>query len=283
MTLHVGNIAPTASPVVVTTVPGTPVDLMIPAADADGDALTFTIGTPPETGTVTGTGPSFTYTPTAGFAGTDVFTVIVSDGIDSVTVLAAIIVANECPVADPAEATTPAGQPLALEVDATDPDGDTLEYSISSGPAHGTLTGTGPSFTYTPAFGFVGDDTFVYNVVDPYGAYAEATVTVHVVQAATELVASPALLVVQVLKLKLGPMTATLTSRGVPVPGQTITFSAGSATLCTAATNASGVASCSATITGLLATVLNLGYTARYAGIPAYAPSSASGALLGPS
>ena len=69
--------------------------------------------------------------------------------------------------------------------------------------------------------------------------------------------------------------TARLTRRdnGAPIAGQTITFTAGRI-FCAATTDANGVAECGLTLNGIL------GYTATYAGNPAYLPSSGSGGLL---
>jgi hypothetical protein len=57
--------------------------------------------------------------------------------------------------------------------------------------------------------------------------------------------------------------TLTDTRYGRPVPGRTVTFTAGSRTLCAGVTNANGVASCGGLSEGLAAL---LGYSAAYAG-----------------
>ena len=68
---------------------------------------------------------------------------------------------------------------------------------------------------------------------------------------------------------------------GAPIPGQTITFTAGTALLCTATTDANGVAFCpSYPIPAIVQILLNLGYTASYAGTPAWAPATAKGNLI---
>jgi hypothetical protein len=63
-----------------------------------------------------------------------------------------------------------------------------------------------------------------------------------------------------------------------PIADRTVTFKVGSSTLCSAKTNASGVASC--TVLGLL---IDLGgrarYAAAFAGDADYLPSSGSGNL----
>jgi large repetitive protein len=60
--------------------PPFPLTLTLAADDADGDPLTFTIVTPPQQGTLSGTGPHLVYTPAADFEGTDTLTFIADDG-----------------------------------------------------------------------------------------------------------------------------------------------------------------------------------------------------------
>ncbi|WP_218150855.1 hypothetical protein [Actinokineospora terrae] len=73
--------------------------------------------------------------------------------------------------------------------------------------------------------------------------------------------------------------TETGTITGHPVPGQTITFTVGSTTVCTAATNASGVATCHGPCPVLVA-LLAGHYTATFAGSATLAPATARGNLI---
>ena len=74
--------------------------------------------------------------------------------------------------------------------------------------------------------------------------------------------------------------TLTHARTGAPVAGRRIVFSAGGSPVCSATTDAAGVARCSGLL-ALLGTVLGLGYDARFAGEPRFATASAHGALLG--
>jgi hypothetical protein len=58
----------------------TPVPIMLTGSDPDGDPLTYAIVTPPSHGTLSGTAPNLTYTPTAGYTGPDSFAFTVNDG-----------------------------------------------------------------------------------------------------------------------------------------------------------------------------------------------------------
>src|SRR5918996_4193454 len=87
---------------------------------------------------------------------------------------------NEPPVADDRSLTTPEDTPLAFELTGSDPEGGPLTYAVASQPAHGTLSGTAPSLTYTPAADFTGTDSFMFTVTDADGAVDTGTVTITV-------------------------------------------------------------------------------------------------------
>jgi len=55
--------------------------------------------------------------------------------------------------------TTAADTPLNLTLVAVDPENAPLNYAIATPPAHGSLSGTPPSVTYTPTTGFSGLDS----------------------------------------------------------------------------------------------------------------------------
>jgi len=55
---------------------------------------------------------------------------------------------------------------------AADPESAPLTWEILTPPLHGTLTGTGPDYTYTPAPHYHGPDHFIVRVTDPAGATA---------------------------------------------------------------------------------------------------------------
>jgi hypothetical protein len=77
------------------------------------------------------------------------------------------------------------GAPGVLAND-SDPDNDTLTAELVAGASHGTLVLSGNgSFTYTPAAGYVGTDSFPYQASDGHSLSNVATVTVHVVEPST--------------------------------------------------------------------------------------------------
>ena len=56
--------------------------------------------------------------------------------------------------------------PRSIVLSGTDPEGVPLTFTVLSGPAHGTLLGTAPALTYTPAPDFAGSDSFTYKAND---------------------------------------------------------------------------------------------------------------------
>lgn len=65
---------------------------------------------------------------------------------------------------------------------ATDPENQALTYSITQQPLHGTISGTAPNVTYTPAANYNGPDTFKFTATDSQGAVSnEATVSITVI------------------------------------------------------------------------------------------------------
>ena len=153
--------------------------------DPDGDALTVVSFTAPTTGTVTQSGNQLVYTPATGFFGTATFTYTISDGhggTSTATVTITIPNSNRPPVAVNDAATTMVGMPVAISVlgNDSDPDGDVISVVSNTLPAHGAVTRVGGVFTYTPASGFTGIDTFTYTISDGRGGTATATVTITV-------------------------------------------------------------------------------------------------------
>src|SRR5262249_25611685 len=149
--------------------------------DVDGDALNFAVASGPTNGTLSGSAPSLVYTPNPYFHGSDSITFTVSDGALSSTNVVSITVlsVNDPPVANPQSISTPEDTAIAITLTASDPDGDPLNYSVLTAPAHGTLSGTGAQRTYTPNANFHGADSFNFSVSDGF-ANATAAVTITV-------------------------------------------------------------------------------------------------------
>ncbi len=88
---------------------------------------------------------------------------------------------NRPPVAANQNVTTALDTAKAITLTATDADvGNTLTYSVVTGPASGTLSGTPPALTYTPAAGFTGTTSFTFKANDGTLDSSIATVTIAV-------------------------------------------------------------------------------------------------------
>lgn len=68
----------------------------------------------------------------------------------------------------------------AITLTASDPDGDPLTYRVVTGPTKGTLSGTAPNLTYTPAANFYGSDSFTFVANDGSADSNVATVSITV-------------------------------------------------------------------------------------------------------
>jgi VCBS repeat-containing protein len=161
---------------------------------ATGDPLTATQVSGPTHGTLSlSSDGSFSYTPTAGFVGSDSFSYYATgDSLNSATVTVTLSVENEAPV----------GYGMAFAVSENeillvssrrgvlayeyDPDGDTASATLDSGPSHGTLVLRGDgAFIYTPDPNFAGSDSFTYHPTDGLASGDPVTITIQVNQTVT--------------------------------------------------------------------------------------------------
>ncbi|WP_158501761.1 Ig-like domain-containing protein [Vitiosangium sp. GDMCC 1.1324] len=78
-----------------------------------------------------------------------------------------------------AVASTDEDMPVAVTLVASSRLGAPLTFSVVAPPAHGTLSGTAPNLTYTPAKDYFGGDSFRFRASDGTGS-AEGTVTLTV-------------------------------------------------------------------------------------------------------
>ena len=168
---------------------------------------------------------------------------------------------------------------IPITVNASDADGETLAFTILTGPGHGTLTGSGPSYTYQPTGLYTGPDVFTYKVTDAAGAVASATVTITVSPGVTptQIEVHPATVTKPLIgDYRYKNLSATLrTNTAVPIPGMKINFKVKGGAVCSAITDAAGTATCTNTgprqDTGV--------YTATFTGTAHYLPSSGTGVL----
>jgi autotransporter-associated beta strand protein len=183
ITVTAVNDAPVATAQNVTTDEDTASPVTLTGTDVENSTLSYTIATPPANGTLSGTAPSLTYTPSANHSGTDSFTFIVNDGAaDSApsTVSITITPVNDAPVALAQSVATDEDTALPVTLTGSDVENATLNYTIVAAPANGSLSGTVPNITYTPASNFNGSDSFTFKVNDGNVDSPAATVSITV-------------------------------------------------------------------------------------------------------
>ncbi len=73
---------------------------------------------------------------------------------------------NDAPVAQPQSVTTDEDTPGRGHARATDVEGDALTFILATPPAHGVLSGSGATLTYTPAPDYFGPDSFTFRAND---------------------------------------------------------------------------------------------------------------------
>ncbi len=152
--------------------------------DADGDALSVATYTQGANGSVALSGGALTYTPAAGFSGTDSFSYAVSDGFDqspNATVNVTVNAVNQAPVAVADSASVGMSSTVSIDVLAndTDPDGDTLTITGVTQGGKGSVVIVGDQVEYTSG-SKRGGDSFSYTVSDGNGGSATATVSISI-------------------------------------------------------------------------------------------------------
>ena len=160
-------------------------------SDPDGnlDPTTTTVTSGPSNGSLTNNGDgTFTYTPNPDFNGVDSFVYQICDTdnlCDTATVTVTVNPVNDPPVA--IDDSDIIDQDTQTTINATsndtDVDGnlDPATATVTSDPSNGSVVNNGDgTFTYTPNPGYVGVDSFEYQVCDTDGACDTAIVTITV-------------------------------------------------------------------------------------------------------
>ena len=159
LTIHVGTVPPMNQPPTITSTPNTTATINqtyaynVDATDPDGDTLTYSLTISPAGMTINSTTGLINWTPTA--TGYYDVTVEVSDG-DLIDTQSFIIHVGQAPVnQSPTITSTPlttatVNQAYSYNVNATDPNGDTLTYSLTTKPAGMTIKSWNGIINWTP-------------------------------------------------------------------------------------------------------------------------------------
>jgi uncharacterized repeat protein (TIGR01451 family) len=187
-----------ATPDTATTPQNTPVVTPVLGNDTlngqpiDPSKVTLTVPTPPTHGTVTvNPDGTITYTPNPNFSGTDTYNYQVCETLNPANCTTATVTVTVQPnqvTATDDVIDTPANTPRTIPVLGNDTTTgaplDPASVTFPTPPAHGTVVlNPDGTVTYTPTPGYLGDDSFVYQVCDhstPTPVCDTATATIRV-------------------------------------------------------------------------------------------------------
>ncbi len=175
----------------VTTQMETSVDISISAYDPYNVPFTISVIDQPTNGTIQqnltqiefGGGtlsiPVFTYSPDAGFAGSDSFTYTATNdnGVEGNTSTITITVPSLYPVVSGSSASVFMNDSVDISLTATDPRNLPLTFSVDN-PTNGTVILVDNTVTYTPNADYVGSDSFTFTADN--GTYTSQSATVYV-------------------------------------------------------------------------------------------------------
>jgi hypothetical protein len=208
LTVTAVNDPPVVSASGLVTPEDVPVAVAVTATDgdpADEQVLTYAVAVLPAHGTLSGfdaaTGAA-TYTPDLGYAGSDQFTLTVTDDAaaggsaltTATTVTVTVTPVNRQPVANDQDISVGQNAPrtIVLGHDADAEVTQQLTLTIVTSPSRGTLSGFDPAtgqVTYTPETDYLGTDTFQFTLTDDAAAgesaalvSRQATVSITVVE-----------------------------------------------------------------------------------------------------
>ena len=136
---------------------GSTLSFSVNATDPDGDTVTYSVQNLPSGATFSGS--TFSWKPKSGQVGSYQVTFIASDGqlqdFETITITVNNVYTNQAPVLGAiGNKSVSEGSTLSFSVNATDPDGDTVAYSVQNLPSGATFSGS--TFSWTPGYGQAG-------------------------------------------------------------------------------------------------------------------------------
>lgn len=169
------NQPPVVTPTNITTTTPyeTPVTVCLNVSDPNGDDIVYDLSFAPLNGNVVFdvSANCIVYTPNSGFVGTDAVQFNVCDENGAcvpVTVIVNVLppLGGVAPVLNDVSATTPFNTAVEVCLDAEEPQNEPVSYQFSN-PTNGSIAQTDSCIVYTPANGFVGNDTISVIACDP--------------------------------------------------------------------------------------------------------------------
>ncbi len=165
----------------------------VDASDPDGDVLTYSLVTAPTGMTIDSATGLINWAPENSQVGDNAVTVQVDDGnggiaSQSFTIAVASAPQNQIPVINTTPSLTATeDQPYSYDVDASDPDGDTLTYSLVAAPAGMSIDSVSGLINWTPSSSQLGDNSVDVQVDDGNGGIANQSFVIVVIPQPNQL------------------------------------------------------------------------------------------------
>lgn len=166
------NRAPTIAGASITTDEDVAAALQLAATDPDGNAIAFSVTTPPQHGTATTTAAgALVYTPAPNYSGADAFGVTANDGAGGVataTINATVRAVNDLPVLTSTGFTMNEDGVLVAQLTGTDAEGDAFTFHYQPPTAlNGSITiDASGAFTFTPLPDLAGQQDLPVRLVE---------------------------------------------------------------------------------------------------------------------
>jgi hypothetical protein len=224
------NLAPVAQNRSITSMEGITTSIILTGSDPDNEPnpLVHSITRNPAHGTFVGKAPNLYYRPAPGYVGTDSFEYQANDGIDksaNATVSITIIEENLLPpVSHDQTVVASANASVPIILTASDPDRNSLAFTIVGDPTYGTLNGNAPNLTYTLSSSDALSDSFTFIASD--GEFDSNTATVDILVNST-LNDAPVITSVPNLATAIGELYTYLVLALDPDTGDVLTYSLG--------------------------------------------------------
>lgn len=150
------------------------------SSDPDNLPLTFEVVNQPSNGSVLISNSELVYTPDADFSGQVVIGIKAFNGTKYSPLSNIVIdVISHNPIVGDMYVTIAKNGTLVIDLSGSDPENDSLTYSVDTPSAYGTLfQNDSNTQTYVPNTDFFGEDSFTYKAFD--GVYYSNVATVHI-------------------------------------------------------------------------------------------------------
>lgn len=184
LTVSAVNDAPVITPIADQSISqGTTATVPVTTTDAEGQAVTLTVGNATNGTAVVNPNGTITFTPAAGFAGAGSFVVTATDagGASSTQTVNVTVQANTAPVlADIAAKTTAEDTAIIIPVSATDAEGQAITFTATSATNGTAVVNPNGTITFTPAANFNGAASVLVTARDSGGLTDTQTVNITV-------------------------------------------------------------------------------------------------------